>query len=167
MRLDVGALTAAEEKRLEFMFPAVMMFLYVVITGLCIMAMVFIFVKCVVMPSQDDGRIHGNWKRGDLLSYDYVPASITSSVTSHHAQLLQSRDSRSQERSMEILRSYFKNSTQIPVAKIWREIMSNLSLCCKYCHCFKLTVNHWINSIRNNFFCNRRWFLMFYFFNFW
>ena len=119
MRLDVAALTAAEEKRLEFMFPAVMMFLYVVITGLCIMAMVFIFVKCVVKPSQEeDRRIHGNWKRGDLLSYDYVPGSITSSVTSHHAQLLHSRDSRSQERSMEILRSYFKNSTQIPVAKI-------------------------------------------------
>ena len=117
MRLDVAALTAAEEKRLEFMFPAVMMFLYVVIPGLCIMALVFIFVKCVVMPSQEDRRIHGNWKRGDLL-YHYVPGSITSSVTSHHAQLLHSRDSRSQERSMEILRSYFKNSTQIPVAKI-------------------------------------------------
>ena len=126
MRLEVAALTAAEEKRLEFIFPAVMMFLYVVITGLCIMAMVFIFVKCVVMPSREEDHkptkstIYGNWKQRDLrVLYDYVPrrSSVTSSpATSQYGAVLLN-DSRS-ERSMEILRSYFKNSTQIPVAKI-------------------------------------------------
>ena len=121
MRLEVAALTAAEEKRLEFIFPAVMMFLYVVITGLCIMAMVFIFVKCVVMPSQEDHKptIYGNWKQRDLL-FDYVPRGsiVTSShATSQYGAAVLLNDSRS-ERSMEILRSYFKNSTQIPVAKI-------------------------------------------------